>query len=212
MAEEAAEIIRLRNEFYRDNYRRVMLALLIMIVVNVALVGVVYYQLTHRPTPQYFAITSDGKIMKLQPLNQPVIAPSVLLQWANRAAVAAYSYNFVNYRDALQDLQNKFTPDGWKNFEKALQASKMLETIIAKKLVVSAVATGAPVILDQGVVGGYYVWKVNMPLLVTYESPSELTQHPMVVTMIVSRVSPINYPDGIAIASFVAAESRLSTE
>ncbi len=211
MAEDATKLVALRNLFYRDNYRRVMLALLFMIVVNAGLVGVVYFLLTHRPAPQYFATTSDNKIMKLHPLNQPVVSAAVLLQWANRAAVAAYSYNFVNYRQALQQVQNEFTPDGWRNFEQALKNSRMLETVTAKKLVVSAVATGAPVILDRGVINGRYVWKVNMPILVTYESTSELTQHPLVVTMIVSRVSPVNYPDGIAIVSFVAAEGKVST-
>lgn len=211
MAENAAEVVKLRNEFYRDNYRRVFIALLFMIIVNIALVGIVYYQFTHRPTPQYFATSSDGKITKLQPLNQPVVSSAVLLQWANRAAVQAYSYNFVNYRKALQDLQNSFTPDGWRNFERALKASRLLETVISKKLVLRAVATGAPVILDQGVVHGRYVWKVNMPLLVNFESVSELSQHPYVITMLVSRVSPINYPEGIAITSFVAAAGRVAT-
>lgn len=210
MAENSAELVRLRNEFYRDNYRRVFTALLFMIIVNILLVGVVYYQLTNRPTPQYFATSSDGKITKLQPLNQPVISSRVLLQWANRAAVQAYSYNFSSYRKDLQDLQDRFTPDGWRNFERALRSSRLLETVVAKKLVLSAVATGAPVILDQGVVSGYYMWKVNMPLLVNFESVSELSQRPYVITMLISRVSPISYPDGIAITSFVAAEGQVA--
>jgi intracellular multiplication protein IcmL len=210
MAENAAELVKLRNEFYRDNYRRVFTALLFMIIVNIVLIGIVYYQLTHRPTPQYFATSSDGKITRLQPLSQPIISARVLLQWANRAAVQAYSFNFASYRKDLQDLQNKFTPLGWRNFEAALKSAKLLETVIAKKLVLHAVATGVPVILDQGVVAGRYVWKVNMPILVNFESVTELSQRPYVITMLISRVSPINYPDGIAITSFVSAEGKVS--
>jgi intracellular multiplication protein IcmL len=211
MAEKAAELIRARNEFYRDNYRKVFGALLLMIVVNIILLGLIYFIVTNPPSPKYFATTSEGKIIKLQPLNQPVIAPQVLLQWASRAAVEAYTYNFANYRESFQNLQNKFTPDGWKNFERALKASRMLETVMAKKLVVTAVATGTPVILDQGVVNGRYVWKVNMPILVTYQSASEVTQVPLVITMIVSRVSPINYPEGIAVVSYVATTGQVSS-
>ena len=33
MAENAAEVIKLRNEFYRDNYRRVFIALLFMLII-----------------------------------------------------------------------------------------------------------------------------------------------------------------------------------
>ena len=35
MAEDSAELVKLRNEFYRDNYRRVFTALLFMIIVNI---------------------------------------------------------------------------------------------------------------------------------------------------------------------------------
>lgn len=203
MVEDAVELVRLRNNFYRDNYRRVLLALLLMVIINIVLVGVVFYQASHIPSPQYFATTADGRIMPLYPLSEPMIAPAELLQWAERSAVAAHTYNFVDYRDALQKIQNNFTPDGWNFFEEALRGSRTLETVLAKKIVVSAVATGAPVVLDQGVINGRYSWKVQMPLLVTYQSSSEQTQQPVVVTMVVTRVPSINNPRGIAIASFV---------
>lgn len=209
MPEGAAELVQLRNKFYYDSYKSLWLALLLMVIVNLLLVGVIYYQVTHKPLPQYFAISSDGKIVKLQPLSEPVVSSAILLQWAGQASVSTYSYNFVNYREALQQVQNKFTADGWRNFENALRSSRMLETVVSKKLVVSAVATGAPVILDQGVIGGYYAWKVNIPILVTYESATESTPVPLDVTMVISRVSTINHPDGIAISSFVAAEGRI---
>jgi intracellular multiplication protein IcmL len=205
MAEDALELIRLRNNFYRDNYHRIVGALLVLLLVNFILVGVVFYQIYDRPSPQYFATSTDGRITPIFPLSEPMIGPADLLQWASRAAVAAYTYNFVDYREALQGVQNNFTPDGWKFFEAALVSSRTLETVIAKKLVVSAVATGAPVILDQGVINGRYAWKVQMPLLVTYQSASEQTQQPVIVTEVVTRVPTVNMPRGIAVASFVVS-------
>lgn len=210
MQERATELVQLRNIFYRDNYQRVLMALILLLCTCVVLIFIVFFQLTHRPNPQYFAISGDGKLVKLQSLSEPAISNSVLLQWAVGAATAAYSYNFVNYREALQNVQNKFTPDGWKNFENALKGTRLLETVITKKLIVSAVATGAPVIEEQGVINGYYTWKVNLPLLVTYQSSTELTQQPLIITTYISRVPIVHYPDGIAIVSFVAAEGKIS--
>jgi hypothetical protein len=46
---------------------------------------------------------------------------------------------------------------------------------------------------------------------VTYQSPNEQTQVPLVVTMIVSRVPSVNNPRGIAIASFVEATGQTGT-
>ena len=207
MVDDAVELVRLRNNFYRDNYRRIVGALLFLLVIIIMMIGTILYQIINRPEPRYFATTVDGRIMPLYPLSEAMLSPGELLQWSHRAAIAAYTYNFVNYRDAMQQLQNQFTPDGWKYYEEALRVSRNLELVIAKKLVVSAVATGTPVILDQAVVDGRYSWKVQIPLLVSYQSPNEQTQKPVVVMMIISRVPTVDMPKGIAIVSFVASES-----
>jgi intracellular multiplication protein IcmL len=205
MVDDAVELVRLRNNFYRDNYRRVVGALMILLVIVVTLVGVVFYQIANRPEPKYFATTVDGRIMPLFSLSEAMLSPGELLQWAHRSAITAYTYNFVNYRDAMQQLQNQFTPDGWRYYEDALRTARTLEMVVAKKLVVSAVATGTPVILDQAVISGRYSWKVQIPLLVTYQSPNEQTQQTMIVTMIISRVPTVDMPKGIAIVSFVSS-------
>lgn len=207
MADTALEIVQMRKNFYRDSYRRTVSALLFMIFINLLLAFIIYYLATHRPEPKYFATSADGRITPIYPLTAPMVSDSALLQWANQAAVSSYTYNFSTYRKELQDASEYFTPGGWRDFESALESSRNLETVINKKLVVTAVATGAPVILDRGVLNGQYSWKVQMPLLVTYESASTTIQQPILVTMLVTRVSTLNVPKGIAIAQFVASVS-----
>ena len=211
MVDDAVELVRLRNNFYRDNYRRLVSALLFLLVIIIVLVSTILYQVMNRPEPRYFATTVDGRIMPLFPLSEAMLSPGELLQWAHGAAISAYTYNFVNYRDAMQQLQNQFTPDGWRYYEDALKVSRNLEMVIAKKLVVSAVATGTPVILDQAVISGRYSWKIQIPLLVSYQSPNEQTQKPVIVMMIISRVPTVDMPKGIAIVSFVASEGAVSS-
>src|ERR1700722_7113604 len=168
MADSALGIVQMQNNFYRNSYRSVFATLLFMILVSLFLSFIVYYLSTHRSEPQYFAVSADRRVTQLYPLSAPIVSDSALLQWANQAAVAAYTYNFFNYRKALEDASEYFTPGGWSDFESALQSSHNLESVIAKKLGVTAVATGAPVILDRGVLNGHYSWKVQMPLLVSY--------------------------------------------
>lgn len=205
MPEDALELVTLRNNFYRDNYRRLVMALLILLAINAALVGVVIYQFSSRPEPRYFATSADGKITPIYALDVPMVSASALLSWANQAAVAAFSYNFANYRQALQDASEYFTPEGWKDFQAALESSNNLNAVISKKLVVSAVPTGAPVIIDQGVIYGRYSWKVQMPLLVNFQSASTNFQTPLLVTLLITRVSTLYVPKGIAIAQYIAA-------
>ncbi|HAT8178651.1 TPA: type IV secretion protein DotI [Legionella pneumophila] len=203
MAEDALTVVALRNKFYKDSQRKVILALLIAILVNVILVSLVVYMITHPPAPKYFATSINGRITPLFPLDEPNQSDSAVLQWANQAAIAAFTYNFVNYRDELQASSGFFTAEGWDQFLAALDQSNNLDAVKAKKLVVSAVATRAPIILQKGVLNGRYSWRVQMPILVTYQSASEFTQQNNVVTMLITRVSTLNSPRGIGIAQFV---------
>lgn len=204
MANEALEVVSLRRNFQRDGHRLVLFALLVSVVLNAALVGAFGYIVTHPPAPQYFATTINGRITPLIPLDQPNMPPSTLLQWANAAATAAYTYNFVNYRQELQSASEFFTPDGWREFLNALTSSTNLNAVIDKKLVVNAVATGAPVILDQGVINGTYTWTIQMPMLVVYQSVSQVARQNVMVKMVIQRISTLNSARGIGISSFVA--------
>jgi intracellular multiplication protein IcmL len=212
LADDALELVKLRNNFYRDNYRRLVILLLLLIIINFALIGGIVYLITQRPAPQYFATGADGRITPLYPLSTPVVTPAELLQWANQAAVASYTYNFVNYRQELQNAAQYYTPEGWNQFQAGLKTSRNLESVVAKKFVVSAAATGAPVIADQGILNGRYAWQIRIPLLVTYQNSNEQVQQPLTVTMVITRASTLDTPKGIAIAQFYAAERTTASQ
>lgn len=203
MPEDALIAVTMRNNFYRDGQRKMMVILLLSILGNFVLASMLAYLITHPPEPKYFATSINGRITPLFALNEPNQSDSAVLQWANQAAIAAFTYNFVNYRSELQASSGFFTADGWDQFLNALQQSNNLDAVKAKKLIVSAVATRAPVILQKGVLNGRFAWRVQMPLLITYQSASEFSQQSNVVTMLISRVSTLNSPRGIGIAQFV---------
>ncbi|AHE67903.1 type IVB secretion system apparatus protein IcmL/DotI [Legionella oakridgensis] len=203
MAEDALTAVVMRNKFYRDGQRKIILILMISMTANFILGGILTYIMTHPPEPKYFATSINGRITPLFPLNEPNQSDSAVLQWANQAAIAAFSYNFVNYRSELQAASGFFTAEGWTQFLNALQQSNNLDAVKAKKLIVSAVATRAPIILQKGILNNRFSWRVQMPILVTYQSASEFSQQNNVVTMLITRVSTLNSPRGIGIAQFV---------
>jgi len=199
------QTVLLRNDFYKDSYRKVMSALLLAFIAIFVLAGIMTYMFTHPPEPRYFATTTNGRITPLVALDKPNLSKSALLQWASTAAIASYTYNFVNYRQELQAASEFFTPDGWNSFLKALTVSNNLEAVKAKKLVVSAVATGAPIILQEGLLNHRYSWRMQMPMLITYQSASQLTRQSVTVTVLISRISTLNSARGIGIAQFVVS-------
>lgn len=207
MAEDALKQIVNRNEFYRDNFRRVTYIMLLSVLINVVLGFLSLYSFTHRPDPKYFATSSDGRITPLYSLDQPMVSVPTLLEWAKESINSVYTYNFVNYRKELQKASERFTPDGWKNFQATLKDSNNLKTVVDSRMVVNSVATGAPVMLDRGIINGRYAWKVQTPVLVTYRNQARTFQQPLLVTMVVIRVPTVNDPKGIRITQFLASRS-----
>ena len=143
VVDKAVELVYLRNNFYRDNYRRVLFALAVMVVANIIIGLGAVHVMKNPPMPKYFATNDDGRITILHPLSTPVMSVNSLTEWATRAATASYTFDFVNYRKSLQDASVYFTGTGWQSFEKALVDSNNLKLVLSKKLVTTAVAQGA---------------------------------------------------------------------
>jgi intracellular multiplication protein IcmL len=207
MTQDALEIIHLRNHFYYDNYRRLMLALVFGCITLALLVGTLLYLVIYPPAPRYFAVSEEGRLIPIVSMKEPNLSDAALLQWTTQAVVRAFSYNYVNYREALQSLRDDFTELGWKHFTTELNDSNNLSSVIHKKLIVSAVPTGVPVIVEQGVRKGVYVWKVQFPLLVTYESPSERIPQSFQVEALIVRLSTLQSARGIGIQQLVMTGS-----
>lgn len=207
MNQDALETIYLRNAFYRDNYRRLMVILVISFMTLMMLVGGLLYTIIYPPAPRYFAVSPDGKLTPLIPMTEPNLSNAALLQWATQAVVSAFSYNYVNYREALQGLRDNFTEKGWANFSAALNDSNNLSAVINKKLIVSAVPTGVPVIIEQGLKNGIYTWRVQIPLLVTYQSASELIPQSFKIDLLIVRLSTLQSVRGIGIQQLIMTGS-----
>lgn len=203
MPEEKMTAVKMQNSFYRDSYFKVMFVLLLSITINFGLSSTVIFMVLHPPKPKFFATSINGRITPLFPLEEPNQSDSAVLQWANQAAIAAYTYNFVNYRQELEAASGYFTENGWNEFIEALRSSTTLKTVRQKKLIVSAVATRAPIILQKGALAGRYAWRIQMPILITYQSASELTNVNSVVTMLVTRISTLQSIRGIGITQFI---------
>ena len=65
-------LVRSRRGFYRDNYNKVCVTLLVGLA-SILLASVMLLYLTiFRPTPDFYAASTDGEVIRLVPLNSPV--------------------------------------------------------------------------------------------------------------------------------------------
>lgn len=157
---------------------------------------------TTQSTDQSTSSNATAPVSQETALSQPNQSDSAILAWANSAAVATFTYDYANYRENIQNLSGFFTDSGWKDFMGALDKSKNLDAVKDKKLVVSAVATGTPLILQKGILNNVYAWKVQLPMLITYQSESQFSKQNVIVTMLITRTTTTNAPKGVAISQY----------
>lgn len=194
-----------QNFLYRDHYRRMVKGIIVMSVVAVILMLVLGGLLLSTPQPKYYATTTAGEVVPMHSLSQPVITNDYLLQWASLATRTAFNLDFVHYQSQLNSAQSDFTSSGWTQFTKAMKDSGLLDTVLDKKLEMSAVISGPPVILSTAVIHGRFTWRVQLPVLVTFSSASATTQARWLVTMNIQRISTLDAYKGIQISDFTAS-------
>jgi len=194
-----------RNEFYRDGYRTLLRLAVIQVVVILALMVVIVTIVTKaHPENRYFATTEDGRLVPLVPLNQPNLSTPALMSWVAQASTEVMTFGFNDYRRRLQEASRSFTRKGWESFTAALQNSRIIELVETNQQVLTAAPAGAPVLLNEGLVGDRYQWTIQIPMILTYQAGSRTRNDNLMVSLVVVRVSRLESPNGVGIEQWVA--------
>ncbi len=191
-----------RNNFYRNNYRRVLVALLGLSLIAFCLAAVLTYMNFIRPQPSYYATMANGRIIEMQSLSEPTVTSNYVTQWASFAARVAYNLDFVNYQSQLNAASVYFTDGGWQAFTNAMNSAGVMNSLQTNKLILSAVVVSPPIVVDRLIINGRYTWNVQLPMLVTYTSASENRKQNLIVSMSIQRVSSLDTAQGIQINNF----------
>ena len=190
--------------WYQQNFRRAMKAVTGMVILSIILVIAIIALYLNQPKPQYFAATPDLRLAPLTPLDQPVLTQQGLLTWTTDTVTGAMSLDFLDWRKKLENIRPHFENDAFTSFLDSLKSSGILDMIREKRLSASSIATRAPVIIASGLIGGRATWRIEFPLIVSYESSHgiESTQK-LIATVLVARASTVTTPRGMVIQQVV---------
>jgi intracellular multiplication protein IcmL len=190
------------NGFYRNHYHHIFIALMVLILSVLIALGVLLWQMFTRPLPVFNAVQPDNQTMTLIPFDAPNVLPDTIIRFASKAAVTAYTFDFVNYADQIVLARSYFTDAGWQDFLTSI--NKVIATVKQNQLFVYGVVIGAPVISNQGELPDIgYAWRVQIPFLVTYVSSNPVVKRNYYVIMTIVRVPTSVNPQGIGIDQFV---------
>lgn len=190
--------------WYQLQYDRAMKLALLLGLVLLAAFALIAFLLIARPTPKFFAATPDLRLAPLVPLEQPVLSQQGLINWCAETVTSAVSLDFLEWREKLSRTREHFDEDAFKSFLASLETSGVLSMVRDKRLSVSAVVTKAPVITASGVVDGKASWKIEFPLVISYESSQGVeSAQKLIATALVRRASTVVTPRGVVIQQIV---------
>lgn len=183
----------------------------ISFIFNVLIILSLFFVFTHRQKAPYFVTSIDSQALAITSMDMPNTSDEAVVQWASLATISCYTFDFVNYQSQFDKLSIFFTDSGWQGFTIGMKNSNMLDAVIGKKLIVNSVITKSPVVLKKGYLNGEYAWRIQIPLLITYQAASDLSTENILVNVLVSRVSTVDSYKGLGIVQFDSGHSDALT-
>ena len=174
--QEPLEHLAARIADYRVAFRKTVLALalcgaalVLSLSVNIILLN------TQEPVEhRYFLQGQDGELLSLK---APQMSEADVTRFASQAAQSAYTMTFNNWRRQLKDVKDKYFVDeepfkAFDAFMAGLRADDMIQTLEEKRISMTALVQGAPVIQRRFKRAGWQHWEVAFPLQIDFVSTS----------------------------------------
>lgn len=163
------------------------------------------YELANRPIPTRYFEAIHGQLVRAVPVTQPMLTESEILTGAVEALESGFNMNFSDYRMRIEQASKWFTPAGFTAYRNALFASGNMKTLERQRLILSIAITGAPVVVQKGILTGTttYAWKIQVPVKVYYQGAGYQNSEAHLATLILVRQNNIQVPRGWAVDSVV---------
>lgn len=190
-----------KNDMYRRAYPKLLLVFVWLSVLAVILTLTLTVITITQPKPKNYAALSTGEIVPLYAYSEPVLTDSYIRSWASLASRSVLNLSFNNYQDELKKASAYFQPQAFALLKKDLLAKGYLKVLTASKLLMRSYINGPVVIVWQGLEAGQFVWKVQLPITISYEGPSGGTTHSLVASLTIVRVPTADNPRAILIKS-----------
>jgi intracellular multiplication protein IcmL len=199
-----------KQAFYKKYFGALLMAVLVLTCSNVMLAGGFIWAKNQKVDRQYFSTEQGtGRFTRILPMSEPHLDDASLSNWVRDCVTETNTYDFVNYQKQLMVAKGCYTDSGWEQFEAALAKAGTLDTVKKERLVASAVVTGAPVVLQQGMFNGAYAWQMQLPMTVTYQGGSSgqgvYNQNVLLKILVVNVPSYVS-KEAVGIAQYIATE------
>jgi intracellular multiplication protein IcmL len=203
MAEENGGIVKLHDDFYRDGFEKVVLAISGIVLSLLVLVGISIYLHVVKPGAVIFPTQDEWRILPPVPVDQAYLTDAEVLQWVGTTMPKLFNFEFNKYNTQLASYRHYFTDDGWKVFLNQLNIYVNYNTVQDSKLFVSAAPGLAPYVVQQGMLTGRHAWLVQMPIDINYSNQKKSWTDSITLQVLIVRTPTIDSLTGVAIDNVI---------
>jgi intracellular multiplication protein IcmL len=162
-----------------------------------------------RPKPVYFGMTESMQMLPITPLSEPLMNDAALKAWLAGAITDSFNLDFLDWKERLSSARQYFSKDAFAGFATTLESEGHLASIKQFRAIMHLIPTGAPIIINSGILIGIMTWDMEMPVLINYETSNKrISSQHVVVRCRVQRMPTTDYVRGVAIVQLVTAANH----
>lgn len=160
----------------RDRHKKTFKLLAINVIINLVLVGglILFILLFAGPKYKFFATNENFELRQLKALDSPVLTDTGLVNWTASTVTDTLSLDFIHWRSQLMKQQNKYTDGAWASFIASLKESGTIKWLEKDRLITHVTLRKAGIVTDKLLKGGRTVYKVELPVIISFESSKGL--------------------------------------
>ena len=194
-----------RNVLLYSYYRKTNTLTFLLFIITILSAVCFFYFFFKDVPPRYIPLNDQNQVIEEQPLtSKSGFEDADVFSFALDAIRTMNVYDYINYKEQLQNGMEYFTDAGWNNYVQGFAGSATLNTVRKQHLVVTVQPTNAPEISREGVVSNAYKWQVKQPIEIRYYSQGSVQfSQSGVVTLLITRRPMISSEYGMGIEVYV---------
>lgn len=201
-ADPIAQVLKRNKDLEKRTQKSLGVNVILAFTVMASIGANVFLGTRPPPEPRYLIQQTDGSLLPVIPLNQPIANKGAVTQVVTDAVLKLHAIDFKNFRNQMSDASIYFTKNGWQKYLDEMTKSGTFDAIERRQLVLSSAINKPPVILKEYDISGYYAWDVEVEYSVNYFGAGYNSTSPLVARVTLVRIPTTEHPRGIAIAGF----------
>ncbi|MBR5949952.1 MAG: DotI/IcmL/TraM family protein [Actinomycetaceae bacterium] len=155
---------------YANQKKRASLALIAALFMTICLGISAWSVLFVFPKYRYIPVSNAGAICEIAAEDSPRVTPTIVIDWAKNTALASYTYDYVNWREILEQVGNTwYTEKGKKAFRNSLTSSRNLDRVIEGRYIIRAAVIRNPIIVESNPDS----WVVDVPIAIEFHTGAQ---------------------------------------